>query len=77
MEDEDTLRDSCAVFGCVTQPESRENVNLPNIMYLGLMALQHRQVKIILKIYAITLPNQIKKTKEVPFMYPKLIFLCY
>jgi len=42
MEEEDILKDSCAVFGCVTQPAASEDVNLPNIMYLGLVALQHR-----------------------------------
>ena len=40
--DEEVLQDACAVFGCVTSLEVAESVNISNIIYLGLMALQHR-----------------------------------
>ena len=41
--DEDVLRDECAVFACVaSSPECVKHVAIPEIIHLGLTALQHR-----------------------------------
>ena len=39
---EDVLRDECAVFGCVSKPPLSSAVSVKEIIYLGLLALQHR-----------------------------------
>lgn len=41
--DGDELKDACGVFACILN-EGVQDVNVANVVYLGLIALQHRLV---------------------------------
>lgn len=41
-EEETELREACGIFGCVASGEWPTNLDVAHIIYLGLIALQHR-----------------------------------
>lgn len=41
-ETSEELREACGIFGCIANGEWPTNLDVAHIIYLGLIALQHR-----------------------------------
>lgn len=41
-EESEELREACGIFGCIASGEWPTNLDISHIIYLGLIALQHR-----------------------------------